>query len=96
MKLAEIMTYKSAFERIKSTLKENGIDVSGVKYITDLVPVLSTVLPGEMAEQAQALISNESAVAALLTAFTGAADAGVLVNAIYRPSDNVQEEDVYA
>lgn len=96
MKLAQIMTYKTAFEKIKSTLKENGLDVSGIRYITDLEPVLATILPEELAEKAQALLADGNALAALLEAFTGAADAGVLVNALYRPSDEVKEEDLYA
>lgn len=94
MNLAQAMTAKTAFANMKKKLEKSGIDVSDVRYITDLPPVLASILPEDLAKQAEALLENQEMVTALLTAFTGAADLGALVNSLYRPTDKVKESDL--
>lgn len=94
--LIKVMNAKSAFEKMKNDLKDAGIDVSDVKYITDLPGVLAGVLPESMVEHAKGIIENPETVATLLSSFGVLADAGVLIDALYRPGEKVDEEDVYA
>ena len=94
--LGKVLTARAAFAEIKAKLSEAGIDISNVKYITDLPGVLCNILPDSMAEQAAAILEDKERLTALLGAFTTLANAGALIDAIYRPSDFVQGEDVYA
>lgn len=94
--LAKALSARAAFVKMKNELTDAGVDVSEVKYITDLPPVLASILPEELATQAEALLSDEGAVTALLEAFTGCANLGGIVNAIYRPTDAVGEGDLNA
>lgn len=94
--LSKALSARSAFAKMKTELTNAGVDVSEVKYITDLPPVLASILPDDLAKQAEDLLADESAVTALLEAFTGAANLGGIVSALYRPTDKVKEEDVHA
>lgn len=94
--LGKVLTARAAFAEIKAKLSEAGIDISNVKYITDLPGVLCNILPDSMAEQAAAILEDKERLTALLGAFTTLANAGALIDAIYRPGDFVQEDDVYA
>lgn len=94
--LLKAMAAKSAMEKMKNELKDIGIDLTGVRYITDLPAVLSCMLPEGMVEHAKGIIENPETVATLLSSFGILADAGELIDALYRPGEKVDEEDVYA
>lgn len=49
-----------------------------------------------MAAQAEALLGDKEQVTALVEAFTGCADAGILLDVIYTPTDEVGKDDVNA
>lgn len=88
---------KAQHIRAVNALKEAGIDVSGIKKITDLPKVLKGVYPESMVAQVEAITKNEDAVAALLQAITGVAASGGIMDVIYgAPGDKVKEEDVRA
>ena len=94
--IGKALAARAAFVKIKSELGKADIDISDVKYITDLPPVLAGILPADLAEQASDLLKDEQTVTALLEAFTGAANLGGLVSALYRPTQDVEEDDLYA
>lgn len=94
--LLKALAAKTAVEKMKNELKDIGIDLTEVRYITDLPAVLACMLPENMVEQAKGIVENPEAVASLMNAFGILADAGVLIDALYRPGDTVKEDDVYA
>ena len=94
--LLKVLAAKSAMEKMKNDLKDAGIDVSDVKTIPQLSNVLCSVLPESMATEAAGILEDPERVKSLLEAFGILADAGVLIDALYRPGDSVKGEDVYA
>ena len=94
--LLKVHAAKTAVEKMKSELQNAGIDVSDVKTIAQLSNVLCSILPENMANEAAGILEDPERVKSLLEAFGILADAGVLIDALYRPGDSVKEEDVYA
>lgn len=94
--LLKVMAAKTAVEKMKNDLKDAGIDVSDVKTIPELSNLLCSILPESMAKEAAGILEDPERVKSLLGAFGILADAGVLIDALYRPGDQVAEEDIYA
>ena len=93
--LLKVHQAKKALERMKNDLAEAGIDVSDVKTIPQLSNVLCSILPEGMAAEAAGILEDPERVKTLLGAFGILADAGVLIDALYRPGDTVKTEDLY-
>lgn len=96
MNLFEAMKMRAAAVKAKANMQAAGMDVSKCRYISDLAPILRQHLPAEMAAQAEALLGDKEQVTALVEAFTGCADAGILLDVIYTPTDEVGKDDVNA
>lgn len=102
--LAFALSARAAFATIKSKLEDKGVDVSDVKYITDLPAVLSTILPDDLSEAfspelvkiAQELLKDEDTLTALFDALGALAPAGGVVNAMYRPEKIDKDGDLLA
>ena len=65
------------------------------RYPGTLYPTIG-IHPENMANEAAGILEDPERVKSLLEAFGILADAGVLIDALYRPGDSVKEEDVYA
>ena len=96
MTVAEALTIRAAFANMKKKLAQSGIDTEEIHYITDLPPVLQNIVPENIAQQAEELLSNEELVNTLLSAFTQLAKSGAIVGMIELPTDEVKEGDLYA
>ena len=86
IKLGTVLKAQSAFGTIKRKLAAAGADISSVKYITDLAPILAGALPDDLAKEAEHLLADPDALESLLTAFTGAAEIGVLAKMFHGPA----------
>lgn len=84
--LGRAMTYRAAFRAMRKKLEEAGVDVSGVRYMTDIPAVLANLVPQDAAGEAAALLSDAGPemVQQMREAFASAADQGCLVDAIMR------------
>lgn len=84
--LGRAMTYRAAFRAMRKKLAEAGVDVSGVRYMTDIPAVLADLVPQDAASEAAALLDDAGPemIAELRAAFSEAADQGCLVDAIMR------------
>lgn len=84
--LGRAMTYRAAFRAMRKKLEEAGVDVSGVRYMTDIPAALANLVPQDAAGEAAALLSDAGPemIAELRAAFSGAAESGCLVDAIMR------------
>lgn len=86
MTLGRAMTYRAAFRAMRKKLEEAGVDVSGVRYMTDIPAVLANLVPQDATAEASALLGDAGPemIAELRAAFSEAADQGCLVDAIMR------------
>ena len=89
IKLGTVLKAQSAYGTIKRKLAAAGADVSNIRYITDLAPVLAGALPDDLAQQAQALLADPDALESLMTAFTGSAELGQLVHLLCGPAGSI-------
>ena len=80
--LGRAMTYRAAFRAMRKKLEEAGVDVSGVRYMTDIPAVLANLVPQDAAAEASALLGD--AGPEMIAEFSEAADQGCLVDAIIR------------
>ena len=83
--LGRAMTYRAAFRAMRKKLEEAGVDVSGVRYMTDIPAALANLVQ-DAAGEAAALLSDAGPemIAELRAIFSEAADQGCLVDAIMR------------
>ena len=80
---------------MKQVKAQSGMDVSYVKYVKDLAPILESHVPAELEDVAQELAADPD-VAELRQALEDCANNGNLSDAIYYPTDKVNWEEVYA
>lgn len=93
--LTYALNARAALTQMRQKLAEAGVDITGVKYLTDVPAVLATILPEdltevfppELATLAEALLSNEEALEQVYHAFSGIAGSGLLSQLIARPED---------
>lgn len=95
MTLSRAITIRAAFNKIKKKLADEGCDISEIKTFSDIPAILASVVPEDLADKAAAILSNEEALTALLSAFSSAAATGAL-HGIFTMSDNVKESDLNA
>lgn len=86
MTLGRAMTYRAAFRAMRKKLEEAGVDVSGVRYMTDIPAALANLVPQDAASEAAALLGDAGPemIAELRAAFSEAAESGCLVDTIMR------------
>ena len=94
MKLAEALTARAAFVTFKKKLSDAGIDTSDITAITQLPDVLANMVPDGLAEKAAAILEDEEALDALITAFGSLANSGALMHLFDMSNDTVREEDL--
>ena len=99
MTVAEALTLRAGFAKIKQQLNENGVDISDVKTVSDLPAVLSSILPAELLPQltkddTMKGILESGVLAGLLTLFANDAKMGALAKSLTLGSAFVHEEDL--
>lgn len=84
--LGRAMTYRAAFRAMRKKLEEAGVDVSGVRYMTDIPAAIANLLPQDAADAASVLLGDAGPemIAELRAIFGEAAERGCLVDAIVR------------
>ena len=99
MTVAEALTLRAGFAKIKQQLNENGVDISDVKTVSDLPAVLASILPAELLPQlakddVMNTILENGWIEGILFSFANEAKAGWLAKALTLAGDLVSEEDL--
>ena len=91
MTIAEALTLRAGFAKIKQQLNENGVDISDVKTVSDLPAEL---LPQLAKDDVMNTILENGWIEGILFSFANEAKAGWLAKALTLAGDLVSEEDL--